>query len=243
MIGFLYAVIVLLTGAVGLLCGGLLGARWVDWYRVSSFEGGSGYFVVGLGLAGGLLALIIALVTLMLLRPRETEALWLALAAANGSVLALGLLLLAISWLHADIPPTSDGHALLLEVELRLPVGSAAPDLEQATATLHSVSAGTARASHPARFRQDGMREEAGRWILPVEVLLFTQRGDRFLAWTLAGRPTEGFRIPVPARPGRGYRAWSAWLPQPPAGMAPWPEDRASYRFRLRPQTKSASPG
>lgn len=242
MIWFLHAVIVLLTGAVGLLCGGLLGALWVDWYRVSSFEGGSGYFVVGLGLAGGLLALIVALVTLGLLRPRESGELWIALAAANGSVLALGLLLLAISWRHVDIPPTSDGHALLLEVELRLPVGSTEPDLEQATAALHSVRAGMARASRPARFRRDGMREEAGRWILPVEVLLFTQRGDRFLAWTLAGRPTEGFRIPVPARPGRGSRAWSDWLPQPPAGMAPWPEDRASYRFRLRQQAP-ASPG
>ena len=42
--------IALLTAAVGLMLGGYLASLAVGWYRVSSFEGGAGYFVVGLAL-------------------------------------------------------------------------------------------------------------------------------------------------------------------------------------------------
>ena len=38
--------------ALGLLGGGFIGNACVRWYRVSSFEGGSGYFVIGLALLG-----------------------------------------------------------------------------------------------------------------------------------------------------------------------------------------------
>jgi hypothetical protein len=45
-------VVALLTAAVGLVLGGYLASLAVGWYRVSSFEGGAGYFVVAFALLG-----------------------------------------------------------------------------------------------------------------------------------------------------------------------------------------------
>ena len=47
-------VVSLLTAAVGLMLGGYLASLAVGWYRVSSFEGASGYFVVAFALCLGL---------------------------------------------------------------------------------------------------------------------------------------------------------------------------------------------
>ena len=53
--------IALLTAAVGLMLGGYLASLAVGWYRVSSFEGGAGYFVVGLALVGFVVGLALGL--------------------------------------------------------------------------------------------------------------------------------------------------------------------------------------
>ena len=54
--------IALLTGGVGLLGAGFVAALIVDWYRISSFEGGSGFFVVFMALFGGLAGTLIGLI-------------------------------------------------------------------------------------------------------------------------------------------------------------------------------------
>ena len=52
------------TGLLGMVVSGVVANLAVEWYRVSSFEGGSGYFVVGLALvwliAGAVIGLGVA---------------------------------------------------------------------------------------------------------------------------------------------------------------------------------------
>ena len=48
----------LLTGIPGIFFGGLIGMGCVKWFRISNFEGGSGYAVVGIALLGALVAVI-----------------------------------------------------------------------------------------------------------------------------------------------------------------------------------------
>ena len=66
-------VVACLSGALGMVAAGLLADRAVSWYRISSFEGGSGFFVVGmalLGLAGGfVVGLVVARVVAAYPRP------------------------------------------------------------------------------------------------------------------------------------------------------------------------------
>ena len=51
-----------LTGLLGLFLGGIIGLACVKWFRISSFEGASGYAVVGVALCGSFLAFIVGLV-------------------------------------------------------------------------------------------------------------------------------------------------------------------------------------
>lgn len=51
-----------LSGVLGLFCAGGIASLCVDWYRVSSFEGKSGFFVVFTALLGGLAAGVIGLI-------------------------------------------------------------------------------------------------------------------------------------------------------------------------------------
>ena len=44
--------IAVLTAAFGALLSGIVASLAVDWYRISSFEGGSGYFVIFIALGG-----------------------------------------------------------------------------------------------------------------------------------------------------------------------------------------------
>ena len=55
-------VIALLTGIISLFASGVVAALAVEWYRISSFEGGSGFFVIGMALLGGMAGTVIGLI-------------------------------------------------------------------------------------------------------------------------------------------------------------------------------------
>src|SRR3954451_17484949 len=54
--------VALLAAAIGLVLGGFIASNAVSWYRISSFEGGAGYFVVGMALLGFVAGFLIGLV-------------------------------------------------------------------------------------------------------------------------------------------------------------------------------------
>ncbi len=52
----------ILSGLLGLIFGGLIGIACVKWFRITSFEGASGYAVVGMAIVGALVASVVGLV-------------------------------------------------------------------------------------------------------------------------------------------------------------------------------------
>src|SRR5689334_1487927 len=54
--------IAILTAILGLFGAGTVSALLVDWYHISSFEGGSGYFVIGNSLLGGIAGFVVGLI-------------------------------------------------------------------------------------------------------------------------------------------------------------------------------------
>jgi hypothetical protein len=60
-------VVAMLTGIAALFVAGLIASLCVDWYRISSFEGGSGYFVVFTALGGAVAGLFVGLVVARLI--------------------------------------------------------------------------------------------------------------------------------------------------------------------------------
>ena len=107
--------IALITGAVGLFLSGYVASLAVSWYRISSFEGGSGYFVVLTAIGGMVFGLVLGVVVSRVV----------AMTANPGFLKGLGWSLLCMlltvttvggsSRLKADIPPTIDGEELMLQ--------------------------------------------------------------------------------------------------------------------------------
>jgi len=78
-----------LAAALGAVASGAVAALAADWYRVSSFEGGSGYMVVGLGLLGGMAGFPIGLVVSRVVAGRPKPGFLKALAFAAGIILGV----------------------------------------------------------------------------------------------------------------------------------------------------------
>jgi hypothetical protein len=230
-------VIAILTAVLGLLAAGAIAQAAVGWYRISSFEGGAGYFVVGIALAGGIVGLIIGLIAGRLAAASGGSAFLKGLGVSFSLASGIAGVAALVAWGLADVPPRIDGLPLDLEVEFRLPSSDAEPPASRAgepKITLGSVANHVQRKSETGDVNLAKARVEDGRWIVPGTVPLFTMRGRRSVDMELGGRSVAGFLIPLPPRPGKKFEEWSDWLPMPPAGSPAWPDSKPSYRFRIQ---------
>jgi hypothetical protein len=239
----LYFLASLPAAATGLVCGGFIGTKCVRWYRISSFEGGSGYFVIFMALLGSVAGLVIGLVTAGIMKPEGAAAHWGMAGLAAGAVLSVTAVIVMVCRLRAaDVPPRLDGRELMLVAEIKLPAGMAPPTAGESTdreLTLHSVVRRTARQSQSGKWLPEQARQEDGRWIVPGSAFLFTGRGQRSLSVRLHGENLIGYLVPLPARPGRKFLEWSEWGPRPRPPHPPWPESKPCYRFRIQPVAQS----
>lgn len=229
-------IIALLSAALGLFLAGMVAAACVSWYRISGFEGASGYFVVFTALLGGIAALIIGLVTCRVVAAGNAPGFFKGLGISFGIVGGIAGIAALVCWLLADIPPSIDGLSLDLAVEIRLPVGeteSPARVTGDSSLSLGSVVNHVQRKSEKGELRTAEARREGGRWIIPGTVYLFTTRGQRAISAELGGKQVGGFLVPLPRNPGKEYEKWSDWLPRSLSGDQPWPDSKASYRFRV----------
>ncbi len=237
MIWFSYFLLSILVAAIGLFCGGVIGSACIRWYRISSFEGKSGYFVVGMALLGAFVCFVVALITVFPLAPTDGVG-WLK-ALACASLIGIGLSggIYTVCWMLADIPPEIDGQPLRLEVEIKLPIGRTLTPADRSSGNslrLYSVVRKTGRKFEEGNLHLQHARLEEGRWIVPGSVELFTMRGSRSLIFNLGGAECMGYDIPLPARPTRIFLDWSQWGPRPKAPSPAWPETKHSYRFRVQ---------
>ncbi len=109
---FLSLLLGLLFSLVSAFVTGLIAGLFVvDWYRISSFEGRSGYFVVFIGLLGSVLGFFTGVVCARIVAasadPTFLSAIWLA-TRALGVTCALGTLL---TWLGAPAQPAAHPEA------------------------------------------------------------------------------------------------------------------------------------
>lgn len=231
------ALAALLPAAAGLLCGGVLGQKCVRWLRISSFEGGSGYAVIGMALLGAAAGFVTGLVCTL---ARNSDG-----AAGYDSTAGIALLwvlgltgaALALCRLCAQVPPRLNGALLMLEIEMQLPAGLAAAAEKPGTLRLYAVSGRTARHSWEGQWFPQQAREEDGRIVVPGAVPLETDRGRRMIGVQWNGEDFTGYLVPLPGRPGREFLTWSAWGPRPQPPLPAWPETQPRYRFRIQPRT------
>lgn len=233
----IYFFVALLAAVVGLFAVGFLANACVSWFRISSREGQSGYFVIMLALLGAIGGFLLSLMTTSLVEDHWGGAGFLkALGASLAVVLTLVALIAIVCRMSADIPPEIDGRSVTLEVELRLPEGHddvRTIDRTKATFELLSVQSGVARNRRTGKLEFDAVKTIDGRTVIPAEVDLFTRSGQRVITVTFDGRENQGFLVALPARPTKKFEAWSPWLPHAD-GPNPWPSTKMSYRFRIR---------
>jgi len=94
----------LLTGIPGIFLGGLIGMGCVKWFRISGFEGGSGFAVIGIALLGGFVAFATGFIVAKW-GTAETTAFFKGLLRAWGVVLILAALVAGICRLAAGPAP------------------------------------------------------------------------------------------------------------------------------------------
>ena len=104
----------IVTAAIGTVVSGYFANLAVRWYRVSSFEGGSGYFVVGLALCGLVAGLVIGLVISRMVAGSAQPSVVMALLYSVTTMLCVTGAAGGTARLLADIPPTIDGETLML---------------------------------------------------------------------------------------------------------------------------------
>jgi hypothetical protein len=232
-------VVAFLTAALGLFVAGTVAALSVDWYRISSFEGGSGYFVVFLALFGGIAGFALGLVVAVVVKARPLPGFLKALGAAWGVVLLLGGATAGVARLLADVPPEIDGQALFVNLELRWPDGQAPGDAmktQLGVVTLGALSGSTVRATEEGPLFTDLAAHVGDHWVMPGEVRVFTGRGKRLLLFRIGDTDLPAFALPLDSSPVASDREWSRWLPD--GGNADIDKGfRYRYRIRLANET------
>jgi len=126
--------VALLAAAIGLVLGGFIASHAVSWYRISSFEGASGYFVVGMALVGFVAGLAIGLVAARIVAASAHPGAWRAIGWSQLTVIGIAAIIAATARFNADVAPTLNGEELLLAVEIRFPATQTA---SPATDTTH----------------------------------------------------------------------------------------------------------
>jgi hypothetical protein len=235
---FASIVVGLLAAALGAVAAGVMAQLVVEWYRISSFEGQSGYFVVGMALLGLIGGLLIGGIVSIRVGAGSPSDFFRALGIASAIVLGIVGIIGGTARLLADIPPTLDGEELMLAVEVRWPDAHAstpAQDVPEARLILSSVGSGsrTLRRSQVGALWTEDARRDEERWIAPGAVHLFTRRGDRVLSVVLGDSAVANFLLPLPRRITQSDRNWSVWMPRARPGEPPLP-DGFTYRYRVQ---------
>ena len=226
--------IVLLSGISAMVCAGLIANLYIEWYHISGFEGGSGYFMVYTALLGGLAGVVIGFVAHWIVSSGASPGFLKSLRLSWGIILVLSGLTAWLSWKLADIPPEIDGYLLDLAIEFRLPAEVDVPEKasDDSFMTLQCLSGRKVRKVRKGGLDFASARIENGYRILPASVYLFTDRGKRLIHLVLDGKTEATFITPLPARPRPKYKQWSDWIPydvlNDPQGQ------HKTYRFRVQ---------
>ncbi len=231
--------VALLTAIVGTIVSGVVASLAVSWYNISSFEGGSGYFVAGLALLGLIGGFLIGLIAARVVAAGAAPGFLKALGSAVGIVLLIAGVVGGTARLLADVPPEIDGEQLMLAVEVRWPASQqsspATPD--GGTLTLGSLAGNVQRISKKGMLWTQDAHQVDGRWVAPGAVEIFTTRGTLTLVAAIGGKDVRGLVLPLHGSPSRSDMQWTEWMPRARPGAAPLPDD-FTYRYRVQKRSE-----
>jgi hypothetical protein len=236
-----------LTAIIGLFGVGSLGALCVDWYRISGREAGSAYFVILLGLLGGLAGLAIGIIGARIVSAGGGPSFLKALGVTTGSVVGLLMIATFICWLAADLDTTIGGKPVQLHAELRCPPGFVIPDEATDADWYAHIDTRTRRHTSRAALRPEEARRENGRLVIPMTLPLSTSVREKLLYIHLAGN-VQLFVPAFSSKLGKQFFLWSDWQDGgwEPGKPRPEPAERFNLRFRLnvvQPPDSSAEIG
>jgi hypothetical protein len=217
--------IVLVTGVVGLICGGMVTIAYADWYY-QSHNIGSGFLVVFNAIAGGIAGCIFGGVVLALVGPDFWKALaWSAGLIVSGSGGLASLLYLCSDYYPA---PRISGDKLMFELEVKYPAGHEKPEGEFAF-KLTEMKDGVDNGSWLGEIQIEHLRLENARWIVPASVELRTSCPQRTANFSVGDNALINFTIPLPGRPGKAELEWSQWQAQDGKSS-----EAGSFEYRFR---------
>ncbi|MEO8000080.1 MAG: hypothetical protein ABI852_21695, partial [Gemmatimonadaceae bacterium] len=226
----------IVTAAIGCVLSGYIASLAVRWFNVSSFEGGSGYYVLSFALMGLVVGLIAGVVISRVVAAMPNPGFFKALRYSVATILTLVGFVGGIGRLRAHVPPTIDGEPLMLMVEARFPENEFQPPAAVpgvSSLLLGSVSNHVQRKSMKGALWKEDAKLVDGRWVVPGAVFVFTERGDRALDINLNDSVNAGFIIRLPARPGKKYLEWSEWYPKD-GRDGPTRSTGVTYRHRVQ---------
>lgn len=234
----------LLTGVLGLLCGGFIMNLCVSWYRVSSMEGKSGYAVITVGLLGGIAGIIIGLIVTRLVAGAADPGFLKGLGYASGTVLTIALVALGLCRLLADLPPEIDGQSLEVAVEVRCPPGFVLPapggvDDAWATAAIYLPSIGRLL---PKELPLAEAKKVDNQWIVPVTLYLGTRVTPKYLSIHFSKETDLTFSLPIRSNPKRSDLVWSDWIEAARNAGQPEPAQDAKFSMRYCVQIEQPRP-
>lgn len=228
-------VIGLITAALGCVGAGFVATKCVRWYRISSFEGGSGYYVVAIALLGIVVGFAAGIICSRIVAGWEAsgfpKGLGLATASMGGLVVVAGLL----ARLGADISPTIGGNDVELLVEIRGPKGFTVPEPEEKYGAFANVYIPRGRSQPHAELKLKEATLVDGRWIVTATVPLDTSVSNKYLRVYFNKENDPMFALNIPRRLLKKDSDWSAWVesgwnvgqPEPP------PDGKFNMRFKV----------
>ncbi|MEO8564063.1 MAG: hypothetical protein ABI601_18425 [bacterium] len=232
--------VALLTAVVACVFAGVVALLCVDWYRISSFEGKSGYYVVGIALVGLVAGFVIGLAASRIVAGTLQPSFLKSLGASLLVVLVVAGVIGGTARLMADVPPKIAGEELLLAVEIRWPASqtkSPATDTVAPRLRLRALAGNVARIDKEGPLWMEDAHLVDGRWVVPGAVEVFTSRGGRMLEIDPAPGKPNAFLLPLPAYPGKRQLEWSEWMPRARPGAPPLP-DGMTLRFKVLPRSQ-----
>lgn len=211
-----------------------LATRWVKWHRISSFDGGAGYYVVFLTFLGLVVGGVLGLVMARVVAARPDPGFLKALVWSFGTVGGLLVILGGIIRMTADLPPTLDGRRLQLQVEIRTPVGLPLPTESERSCPYVTIEVARGESPSAGLLRFDEAQEVDNRWIVPATVPLGTSQKTKFLRARLSEENDVVVLLPFGSELPP-LDMWSDWLDAGwPAGQSEPPlAERFSMRYRV----------
>lgn len=231
---FLSILIGILTGIAGIACGLFIGSVNVKWYRISSFEGGSGYYVIAIGLAGGVVGLLAGVIASRFIASGAELAFLKGLGAGIGSLLGAALFVMALCWFGADLPPKIDGRGLHLEVEIRAPKRFT-KDFPRDDYGCHAYlenSAGKTRDTEEIKLST--ARQEDGRWVIPTKLWLGTRSSEKRFRAYFNKEFDASVTLPLRGNPRKSDLEWSKWIESGWNANQPRPTPDEAFFIRYR---------